>query len=413
LRHDSAVSSGSVPLWRNRAFSVFWLAQSLSYTGSQISELAIPLTAALVLGASPGQMGVLGAAEMLPPLVFSLAAGILVDRVRRAPLLVWCSLGQAVLLATIPLAARLGVLSLPQLSAVAFLAGSLTLVYGLAATAYVPVLVDRRRLVAANSALVLSDTGPSIVGPGLAGVLVQLLSAPIAVAFDAASFVAAGALLFAARRPEPPPEPAGRLVGSLRDGVAAFLGRHGLWAPTAALGSHGLFYGGILALYVLYAVRELRLTPAVLGLVFGIATVGPALAAIGAPPVTRRLGSGWTQVAAAGLFAGNLLVPLAGGPQWLIVPTLVVASAMVGQGAVFLQVTRASVLQQAVPAELIGRVSAVINLVEWGTLPIGSLGGGLLGQALGLRPALFLLAAGGLSALPWVIVAVARRQPAL
>jgi MFS family permease len=313
------VPSNGVPLWRNRSFSIFWLAQSLSYTGSQVSEFAIPLTAVLVLGARPGQMGVLGAAEMLPAVVLSLVAGILVDRVRRAPLLIWCSLGQGVLLATLPLAALLGVLTLPQLYVLAFLAGSLRLVYGLAATAYIPILVDRRHLVAANSSMVLSDTGPSIVGPGLAGVLVQLLTAPIAVAADAVSFVVAAALLLGARRPEPAPEPAGRLVGSVRDGLTGFLTRPGLWAPTAALGSHALFYGGILALYVLYAVRELGLTPAVLGLVFGAATVGPALAAIGAVPVTRWLGSGWPQVTAAALFAGNLLIPLAGGPRWLIV----------------------------------------------------------------------------------------------
>lgn len=221
-----------LPLWRNRAFSVFWAAQSISNTGTQVSELAIPLTAALVLGAGPGQMGVLGAAEMLPPLVLSLLAGVVVDRFRRAALLVWCCTGQAVLLSTVPLAARLGALSLSQLYAVAFLSGALTLVSGLAAAAYLPVLADRRQLVAANSAMVLSDAAPSVVGPGLAGVLVQLLTAPVAVAADAASFVVAAVLLLGARRGEPRPAPSGRLVVSLRAGVASFFERPGVWAPT-------------------------------------------------------------------------------------------------------------------------------------------------------------------------------------
>ncbi len=396
------------PLWRNRPFSVFWVAQTISYAGSHVSEFAIPLTAALTLGASAAEMGLLGAAELLPPLVLGLLAGMIVDRFRRATLLVCCCAGQAALLVTIPLAARAGVLGLPQLIAIAFLTAALALVYGLAATAYLPLLVDRGQLLAANSAMSLSDTVPSIAGPGLAGVLVQLLTAPVAVAADAISFVLAAALLLGARRPEPGPRPVESPAGSLRAGLAGFLQRPGLWAPTAALGAHGLFYGGVLALYVLYAVRELGLSPAELGLVFAISTAFPTLAAVGAEPAARRLGTRWTPVAATGLFSANFLIPLAGGPRWLVL-ALLACHGLIGTGAVFLQIVRSTVLQQTVPAELVGRVNAVVNLVEWGTLPVGSLLGGLLGQLLGLRPTLFLLAACGVAAaLPWVAVPAAR-----
>jgi MFS family permease len=406
------VTADATPLWRNRAFAIFWVAQSLSYTGSQVSEFAIPLTAALVLGAGAGQMGVLSAAELLPPLALSVLAGVLVDRFRRASLLLWCSLGQALLLATIPLAAQLRILTLPQLYAVAFLTASLTLVYGLAATAYIPVLVERRQLAEANSVISLSDAAPSVVGPGLAGVLVQLVTAPIAVAADAISFAVAAVLLLGARRPEPTPAPAGQLATSVRDGVAGFLRRPGLWAPTAAMGCHGLFYGGVLALYVLYVVRELGLTPALLGLVLAVATLGPILGAVAAEPISRRFGNDRAQVVAATLFAGNFLIPLAGGSVWLIVLVLIVARGSVGLGAVFLSITRSTSLQRTVPAEQIGRVNAIVNLVEWGPLPTGSLLGGALGQWLGLRPALIVLAAGGLTALPWVVIAALRGRPA-
>jgi MFS family permease len=408
--NDSVVESKGLPLWRNRSFATFWVAQTLSYTGSQVSEFAIPLTAALVLGATAGQMGVLGAAEMMPPLGLGLLAGVVVDRFRRASLLFWCSVGQGVLLATIPIAAASGILELPQLYAVAFLGGSLALVYGFAATAYIPILVDRRQLGAANSAMSLSDTVPSVVGPGLAGLLVQMLTAPVAVAADAISFVVAAALLLGARRSEPDPAPAGHLATSVRDGLMDFLKRPGLWVPTAALGSHGVFYGGIVALYVLYVVRELGITPATLGLILAMATVGPALAAILAAPMTRRLGYGWTAGIAAALFVANLLIPLAGGPLWLVVLLLIIARAVVGLGAVLLQIIRSTVLQQTVPTERMGRVNAIINLVEWGMLPLGSLAGGLLGQLLGLRLALFVLAAGGLTALLWIIFAALRKQ---
>lgn len=402
------MAAEALPLWRNRPFSIFWTAQLLSYAGSQVSEFAIPLIAVLTLRAGAGQMGALGAAELLPPLVLSLVAGVVVDRFRRASVMLWSGLAQALLLATIPLGALAGVLTLPQLYAVAFLTASLALGYGLAATAYIPVLVDRRQLVEANSAMTMSDAVPSVVGPGLAGLLVQLLTAPIAVAADVASFLVAAALLLAVRRPEPGPTPAGRLASSFRHGLAGFVQRPGVWAPTAAMGTHALFYGGILALLVLYAVRDLGLTPAQLGLVYAVATAGPILASAAAGPATRRFGFGWTSVAAAALFAGNLLVPLAAGPPVLVLAFLVAGRCLVGLGAVFLSITRTSVLQDSVPPDLVGRVNAVVHLVEWGPLPLGSLLGGLLGQALGLRPALFVLAAAGMAAVPWVLVAALR-----
>jgi hypothetical protein len=320
----------------------------------------------------------------------------------------WFGLGQALLLATIPLGALAGVLTLPQLYAVAFLTASLALGYRLAATAYIPILVDRQQLVSANSAITLSDSVPSVAGPGLAGLLVQLLTAPIAVAADVVSFLVAAVLLLAARRPEPGPTPTGRLASSFREGFFGFVQRPGVWAPTAALGTHALFYGAILALLVLYAVRDLGLTPAQLGLVYAVATAGPILASAAAGLATRRFGFGWMSVAAAALFAGNLLVPLAAGPPMLVLAFLVAGRGLVGLGAVFLSITRTSVLQDSVPPDLVGRVNAVVHLVEWGPLPLGSLLGGLLGQALGLRPALFILASAGMAAVLWVLVVALR-----
>jgi MFS family permease len=164
-----------------------------------------------------------------------------------------------------------------------------------------------------------------------------------------------------------------------------------------------------LALLVLYAVRDLGLTPAQLGLVYAIATAGPILASAAAGPATRRFGFGWMSVAAAALFAGNLLVPLAAGPPVLVLAFLVAGRGLVGLGAVFLSITRTSVLQDSVPPDLVGRVNAVVHLVEWGPLPLGSLLGGLLGQAIGLRPALFILATAGMAAVPWVLVVALRR----
>jgi MFS family permease len=181
------------------------------------------------------------------------------------------------------------------------------------------------------------------------------------------------------------------------------------------VGAHNLFYAGTLALRVLYALRDLAVTPAELGGVYAVAMVGPLLAAVVAGPVTRRFGGRWAPVVATAMFAPGVLFPLAGGPHLVVLALLVIAWAAIGLGAVFLQIVRSTVLQQTVPAGLQGRVNAVMHVVEWGALPVGSLAGGILGQAFGLRPTLLALAVAGVAAsLPWVLVpAIRNRFPAI
>jgi MFS family permease len=404
----------AVPLWRNRPFALFWAAQLLSNLGTQVSELAIPLTAVLLLSATPIEMGVLTAMEALPSLVLGLFLGVLVDRVRRGRLLLWCNVGQGVLIGTIPVAALLGVLTLPQLYVVTFMAGGLALAYGLAHTAYVPVLVtDRQQLTAANGSIALSDSVTNVGGPGLGGVLVQLLTAPIAVALDAASFFVAAVLQRAGLRDDPPPVPAGTgssgLVESLREGVAAFAQHRGVVALTMAKAVPDFFNWGLLALYVLYAVRELHLSAATIGLIAMIGALGAVLAGAIAAPVSRWLGVASTSVLATVLFGGApLLIPLAAGPTWLVVTLIALGHFLGGLGVVYLIIVRATILQQSVAPHLLGRVGAVMRLIEWGPGPIGGIFGGLLGAALGLRAGLVVLALGSLLGVPWIAVAAAR-----
>lgn len=399
-----------VPLHRNRPFAMFWVAQVLSNTGTQVSELAVPLTAVLVLAAGPAEMGVLTALEALPSLVLGLFLGVLVDRVRRGRLLVWCNIGQAVLIGTIPVAAAFGVLTLAQLYAVTFLAGGLALAYGLAHTAYVPVLVtDPRQLTAANSSVALSDSVTAVGGPGLGGLLVHLLTAPVAVAVDAVSFLVAAVLQLGGRRNDPRPPPSTvRIGGSLREGMAAFASHRGVVALTLAKGVPDFFHWGVLALYVLYAVRELHLSAATIGLIAMAAALGPVLAGVLAASVSRRFGTSWPSVVAALLLGGNLLIPLATGPTWLVITMVAAGQFLLGLGVVYLIIVRATILQQAVQPHLLGRVGAVIRLVEWGPGPVGGIVGGLLGEALGLRTGLVVLGLGGLLGVPWVVAAAAR-----
>lgn len=399
-------------LWRNRPFAMFWFAQALSHVGTQVSELAIPLTAVLVLSVSPGEMGILTAMEPLPSLFLGLFLGVLVDRVRRARLMFWCNIGQAVLIGTIPLAALLGILTLAQMCVVMFAAGSLALAYALAHTAYIPVLVtDNRQLTKANGVVALSDSVAAVGGPGLAGVLVQVLTAPFAVAVDATSFLVAAVLQLFGRRSDPKPavQQGERIGVSLREGFRAFTRHKGIVALTAAKAIPDFFHWGVLALFVLYAIRELHLSPATIGLIAMVASLGPLAAGFIASPVSRRFGIAATSIVAGIIFGGaNLLIPLATGSKWLVVATVMFAQFLGGLGVVYLIIVRQTMLQQSVAPHLLGRVGGVMRLIEWGPGPVGSLVGGLLGEVLGLRAGLIVLGIGGLLGVPWIVVAATR-----
>jgi hypothetical protein len=399
----------TVPLRRNRPFAFFWVAQLLSNAGTQVSELAIPLIAVLTLSAGPIAMGVLTALESLPSLLLVLFLGVLVDRVRRGRMLVWCNLAQGVLIATIPLAAAFDLLTLPQLYAVSFLVGGFALAYGLAHNAYVPVLVpDRRQLTAANSSIALTDSITSVTGPGLGGILVQLLTAPVAVAVDSASFLVAAFLQTLGRGPDPAPTTRSRFGLSLREGFTVFRQQRGIFAITAGKGTFEFFQWGIIALYILYAVRGLGLSAAEIGITAVVGSLGPLLAGLITPRVSKTFGTTWTSIVGAVLLGGNLLIPLAAGPDPVVIVTIGLGQLLLGLGVVYLIIVRSTMLQQEVAPELLGRVGAVIRLVEWGPGPFGGLAGGLLGSAIGLRPALVILGIGSLSAVPWITVAAVR-----
>ncbi|TDD47341.1 MFS transporter [Kribbella antibiotica] len=402
--------SGVVPLRRNRPFAFFWSAQLLSNAGTQVSELAIPLIAVIALSAGPTEMGALTALESLPSLLLAVFLGVYVDRLRRGRLLFWANIGQGVLIGTVPLAAAFGVLTMGQLYLVTFAVGTLALAYGLAHNAYVPVLVtDRRQLTAANSSIALTDSVTAVAGPGLGGVLVQLLTAPIAIAVDAASFFVAAALQAAGRGPDPAPvTEKTHLRLSIKEGFAAFRQQPGIVAITLGKGSFDFFHWGVLALYILYAVRELGLSPAAIGLIAVLGSIGPLLAGVITTPISRRFGTTWTTVIAAILLGGELLIPFATGPKPLVLAMIGLGQLSLGLGVVYLIIIRATMLQHTVDPGLLGRVGSVIRLIEWGPGPLGGLTGGFLGSALGLRPALILMAAGTLTAVPWIAVAAAR-----
>jgi MFS family permease len=405
-------------LWRHADFLKLWAGQTVSVFGDQVGLLALPFLAVLTLQANAAQMGILGAAERAPFLLVGLLAGVWVDRLRRRPILIAADAGRALLFGSIPLAALLGWLTMPYLYLVAFLVGVLTVFFDVAYQSYLPVLVSREQLVEGNSKLEISNSVSMIAGPGLAGALVQLITAPLAILVDAVSFVVSVASLSLIRAPEPAPAARaerGSIRGEIGEGLQVVLGNRLLRAIAGCTGTSNLFGNVTFAVYVLYATRELGLSPAAIGLIFAALGPGSLLGALLAGGLARRFGLGATIVGSIA-FGGamGLLVPLTGWLPRLAAPLLVVAWFCWGFAGPVYNINQVSLRQAITPDRLLGRMNATMRFLVWGTMPIGALLGGFLGVTIGLRPTLVVGAVGSLLAFLWVFfspVRALREQP--
>jgi MFS family permease len=373
-------------------FFKLWLGQTISTFGSAITRLALPLTAVVLLKATPAQMGVLGAVGFVPHLLLGFVVGVWVDRLPRRPLLILADLGQGLLLGSIPLLAVLGALQMEALYIVAFLTGVLALFFDVAATSYVPALVGRADLLQANSADALSQSVASVAGPALAGQLVQLLTAPIAIALDALSFVLSALFSSRIRTVEPAPPPRRERQGmraEIGEGLRQTVGDPILrtMVGTASLGS----LGGAMqdAILVLYLVRVLGLPPTVLGVVFAAQGIAALLGTVFVGPIRARLGPGPSLIAGTTVWTlAMLLLPLVNQSLVVAVPLLLAAQVLKGIGSLIVRVNQLTVRQELVPDYLLGRVNASRRVLVFGVIPLGSLLGGLLGQTIGLRTTL-------------------------
>ena len=394
--------AGAGRLWRDADFRRLWAALSVSLVGTEVTALALPLIAAATLDVSPWQMGLLAAAGQAPFVLVSLPAGVWADRVRRRPILVGTDLGSAALLLSVPLAAAFGTLGLAQLCAVAFGVGTMAVLGEVAHYAYTPSLVGRADLVDGNTKFQVSHSAAASGGPGVGGLLIQAVGAPAAVLLDAVSFVVSALLVRGIRRPEPrpvPPAATATLAGQIRDGLRALVG-HPLLRPivvSSVLATTCLNAG--VALYVLYATRELGLGPATIGLVFALGGVCAIPGALLAPWAGRVFGvgpviiGGWTLAALAGL-----LVPLATGPTVAVVATLALARALEGATGTVANIHQWTLRQTVTPDALQGRVTASHRFVVYGAGAVGALLGGVLGSAVGVRTALAVFAIGAVVA---------------
>jgi MFS family permease len=390
-------------LWRHPDFLRLWGSQSVSQLGSQISVLAIPFAAVLVVDASAFQVALLGAAVMAPWLLFALPAGVWVDRLPRRPILVIADLGRAVALASIPLAYALDVLTMAQLYAVSFVSGTLTVFFDVAYQSYLPALVERTQLVDGNAKLEFSRSAASVAGPGLGGALVAALTAPYAVAADAVSFVGSAILLFRIRRPERPPEWTGAasVRAELVEGLRYVFGDARWRSMMGYVASVNFFFAVAESVFIVYAVRRLELSAPVIGAIFAVTNIGAVFGAMLVGRVSRRLGVGRTLVV-SGLLGGPplLLIPLA--PASFPIPFLVAGWFLVSLGIVIYNVTAISLIQALTPERMLGRMNASRRFVVWGTIPLGSVTSGALASTIGLRETIFVGAVGASLSFLWL-----------
>jgi len=382
-------------IWQRPDFVRLWIGQTTSLTGSQVTAVALPLIAVDQLHAGAHAMGVLTAVGRLPYLLY-LVAGVGVDRFRRRRLLLGTDLARGSLLLLLPVLSAVHLLSLWTLGAVLCVVVALSVWFDTAYMSYLPALVGRQRLLAANTVMESSSSTTQIVGPSLGGLLVSAFTAPGAVLVDCFSFFFSAFWLNRIEQPEPRPEARARpglrlLAAEIGQGVG-FVARHRILGPLAlAIGLSNAAWAAELTLHVLYLVHDVGLPPWLIGITLAAAGPGALLGSATAGRVQRRFGVRGAVIGGLTVFAlGTLLVPLAPHrPEFAATLLLMLAAATMALGGQACAVNVLTTRQLLAPEHLLGRVNSSFRLVGLGVTPLGALAGGALGTALGLRPALF------------------------
>jgi MFS family permease len=393
---------------RRPAFRNLWLGQTISVFGDQITLIAIPIIAVLTLNATPGQMGLLTAAGLLPNLLFSLPAGVWLDRVHhRRRLMILADLARAAVIGSIAVAFVAGALALPWLFITSFIAGTLGVAFDISWSTQFVTVVERDEYLTANSLFNGSRSMAQVAGPLVGGALIQFLSAPFAVLVDAISYLFSALFLSRIRADEPPIEPATDSIRAQLASGLSFLARDSVMRTAlASVATVNFFSYAFTALFVLYATTYLGLEPGLLGLVLGAGAIGAIVGALFAVPVGRRIGVGPAYALGLVVFSASwILVPLA-QPGWssAVVVALVFTSELIGGfGVMILDINAGGIIPARTPHRIRSRVIGGWRFVNMGIRPIGAVVGGTLGAVIGVRETLFVAAIGGVCGVLWLI----------
>ncbi|MBF6605854.1 MAG: MFS transporter [Chloroflexi bacterium] len=417
--------SARLGVLRHADYRRYWTASTVSLFGTQVTQIAIPVIAVLVLRATPFEVALLTTIEFLPWILFTLPAGVWVDRLPRRRLLIAGDLGRAAMLVSIPLADALGALTIWQLFVVGFVNGVCTVFFDVADQSYLPTVVARDDLVEGNAKLQVSASSAQILGQPMGGGIVALLTAPFAVIVDAASFVGSALLIARIRAVEAPRvaagavatggeaaadrstavatggSPAGAIAAAavalpregmrreIGEGLRYVLGNPYLRGIAASTSTSNLFSNIVFAVFAIYLYRDLSLVPAQVGLIGGAGGFGVLAGALLANRFAAWIGVGRTIVISAALTGpAGLLIPIAS--PGTAVPLLAAASFLGGMFAVIYNVNQVSLRQAITPERLLGRLNGTMRFLVWGTVPIGSLIGGVLASALGTHAGIWI-----------------------
>ena len=392
-------------LWLNSDFRKLWGSLTIVHFGGQITFLALPLTAAIALNASPFEVGVLTALEALPYPLFGLFAGVLVDRTKKLPMIIMSDVGRGLALGAIPVCAWLGCLSMGLLYVVGFIVGLLTVIGWPAYQVFMTERVGRENLVEANAKIGVCDSAAQLIGPGIAGALIQWLTAPIAILVDAISFFLSAWMLrgIPPKETDVPKAVARSVKEEIREGLLVIWHNRTLRALVWAISLWQIFRHAFIAIVVLYAARELGFSAGHVGVLFMTAGLGSLAAAGVVAPLNARYGMGPVMLAGiGGTGVAWLVMGAAMGPFWM-------ASLLFGGGLFLLDLSAMvffinylSLRQGLTPDRLLGRVTATMICLTVSTAPIGGLLGGWVAEHLGLRTAMIMAGVGALLLAPLV-----------
>jgi len=399
LRESGTSAGKPTSLWRNSDFVKFWIGETISLYGTQVTNLALPLTAVLVLRAPPTQVGLLRFLQLVPYLCFALLFGVWADRVRRRPMLITANAIRMVLIGLIPLLYAVHLLSISWLLVLAFAIGTASVLFDVSWMSFVPTVVkDPKNYLEANQKLGVTGSSADVVGPGLAGALVGALTAPFALVVDAVSYLASLATLVLVRadEPQPPRSASRRHVGAeLRDGLRWVFGDQMLRPLVLIAPFCNFSLIAIWTLFLLYATRDEHLTPALIGIVFSASSVGGLIGGLISRALTQRFRLGLLYATSmTAIFAGPLIIPFARGPIPILMSLFVLSFFVTYLGLGVANVIMISLRQTSTPTSLMARMNAAFRTVLFGGGSLGGLFAGVIAESVGLRMSLLATAIG-------------------
>ncbi|MDE2800687.1 MAG: MFS transporter [Gemmatimonadota bacterium] len=399
----------------NSDFAKLWGGVTISDLGSSVTNLALPLVAVITLQVGAKEMGFLNAATHLPVLLFALLAGVWIDRAKRKPILVASAFGQGLVIGLVPAAALVGWLSIELLYIVAFISGTLAMIYVLASTSFLPSIVKREDLVEGNARLQLSTSTTNVAGPGAAGYLVDILGAPLAILVDSISYFLSGLFLLRIRFDESDAIKTRMdqgVLAAIKEGISTLFSHPILRAMTIGTALASAAGAVQHTVWTLFLVRTLGITPIWLGIIGSVAGGASIIGALSAVPLAKRMGAGWLMIIALLLEGIAMAVlPFAGSFGWMKLPAVIAIQAVFSLALTLFSISQISLRQAVTPDRLLGRINATRRLVVFGIIPIAALSGGYLGETFGWEATLLISAAVMMVAFTYLILSSVRVSP--